>query len=221
MIRNIIFDLDGTITDSQKGIVNGVKHTVSEMNLELDPKLYTEFIGPPLEESFSKFTNLEGDAVTDAVATFRSYYLEKGWLEMNLYDGIEDTLRNLKQEGYDLYIATSKLYSSAKRILGRYELLDYFTYIAGATYDSSRVIKADVIAYLLEREGLDTEESIMVGDRANDIEGALENSLKAVGVSYGYGHDEEFKNAIAVVDSPAELYSFFKNLSDKRVNKYD
>lgn len=216
MIKNIIFDLDGTITDSQEGIVNGVKHTLNKMNLKMDPKFFTEFIGPPLEDSFAKFTNLEGQDVFDAVECFRSYYLEYGWLEMKLYEGVEKLLEDLKKDGYDLYIATSKFDLSAKRILKKYKLDRYFTYIAGATYDSSRVIKSDVIAYLLEERNLNPEESIMVGDRLNDIEGALKNSIQAIGVRYGYGHEDEFKDALALVDSPAEIYDFLKNLSDKK-----
>ena len=183
MIKNILFDLDGTITNSYEGIVNAVKFSLDKINFKYDETKLISFIGPPL----------------------------KGMKEMHLYDGIEDTIKNLHDKGYKIYLATSKVESSAKKILSDNHLLKYFSYVAGATMDQSRVEKEDVIAYLLDKTGIKPEESIMVGDRHHDIEGAKMNNIRAIAAEYGFGNKEEYENAVFVAQKPTDIYDYVIN----------
>ena len=210
MIKNIIFDLDGTITNSYEGIVNAVKFSLDKINFKYDESKLISFIGPPLKDSYTElgFSETESKA---RIEDFRDYYFKKGMKEMHLYDGIEDTIKNLHDKGYKIYLATSKVESSAKKILSDNHLLKYFSYVAGATMDQSRVEKEDVIAYLLDKTGIKPEESIMVGDRHHDIEGAKMNNIRAIAAEYGFGNKEEYENAVFVAQKPTDIYDYVIN----------
>ncbi|MDU1831589.1 MAG: HAD-IA family hydrolase [Finegoldia magna] len=210
MIKNILFDLDGTITNSYEGIVNAVKFSLDKINFKYDETKLISFIGPPLKDSYMElgFSETESKA---RIEDFRDYYFKKGMKEMHLYDGIEDTIKNLHDKGYKIYLATSKVESSAKKILSDNHLLKYFSYVAGATMDQSRVEKEDVIAYLLDKTGIKPEESIMVGDRHHDIEGAKMNNIRAIAVEYGFGNKEEYENSVFVAQKPTDIYDYVIN----------
>ncbi|OXZ40672.1 hydrolase [Finegoldia magna] len=210
MIKNILFDLDGTITNSYEGIVNAVKFSLDKINFKYDETKLISFIGPPLKDSYMElgFSETESKA---RIEDFRDYYFKKGMKEMHLYDGIEDTIKNLHDKGYKIYLATSKVESSAKKILSDNHLLKYFSYVAGATMDQSRVEKEDVIAYLLDKTGIKPEESIMVGDRHHDIEGAKMNNIRAIAAEYGFGNKEEYENAVFVAQKPTDIYDYVIN----------
>lgn len=210
MIKNILFDLDGTITDSYEGIVNAVKFSLDKINFKYDETKLISFIGPPLKDSYMElgFSETESKA---RIEDFRDYYFKKGMKEMHLYDGIEDTIKNLHDKGYKIYLATSKVESSAKKILSDNHLLKYFSYVAGATMDQSRVEKEDVIAYLLDKTGIKPEESIMVGDRHHDIEGAKMNNIRAIAAEYGFGNKEEYENSVFVAQKPTDIYDYVIN----------
>lgn len=210
MIKNILFDLDGTITNSYEGIVNAVKFSLDKINFKYDETKLISFIGPPLKDSYMElgFSETESKA---RIEDFRDYYFKKGMKEMHLYDGIEDTIKNLHDKRYKIYLATSKVESSAKKILSDNHLLKYFSYVAGATMDQSRVEKEDVIAYLLDKTGIKPEESIMVGDRHHDIEGAKMNNIRAIAAEYGFGNKEEYENAVFVAQKPTDIYDYVIN----------
>ncbi|MDU5978072.1 MAG: HAD-IA family hydrolase [Finegoldia magna] len=210
MIKNILFDLDGTITNSYEGIVNAVKFSLDKINFKYDETKLISFIGPPLKDSYMElgFSETESKA---RIEDFRDYYFKKGMKEMHLYDGIEDTIKNLHDKGYKIYLATSKVESSAKKILSDNHLLKYFSYVAGATMDQSRVEKEDVIAYLLDKTGIKPEESIMVGDRHHDIEGAKMNNIRAIAAEYGFGNKEEYENSVFVAQKPTDIYDYVIN----------
>ena len=210
MIKNIIFDLDGTITDSYEGIVNAVKFSLEKINFKYDETKLISFIGPPLKDSYMELGFSETES-KERIEDFRDYYFEKGMKEMRLYDGIEDTIKNLHDAGYKIYLATSKVESSAKKILSDNGLLKYFSYVAGATMDQSRVEKEDVIAYLLNKTGIKAEESIMIGDRHHDIEGAKMNNIKAIAAEYGFGNKEEYENAVFIAQKPTDIYDYVIN----------
>ena len=210
MIKNIIFDLDGTITDSYEGIVNAVKFSLEKINFKYDETKLISFIGPPLKDSYMELGFSETES-KERIEDFRDYYFEKGMKEMRLYDGVEDTIKNLHDAGYKIYLATSKVESSAKKILSDNGLLKYFSYVAGATMDQSRVEKEDVIAYLLNKTGIKAEESIMIGDRHHDIEGAKMNNIKAIAAEYGFGNKEEYENAVFIAQKPTDIYDYVIN----------
>lgn len=189
MYQNILFDLDGTLTDPGVGITNSVAYALEKWNIKVEERseLY-KFIGPPLQESFEKFYGFSETDAKKAIEYYREYFQDKGLYENEVYDGIEALLKELKSQGKRLIVATSKPEEFAIKILKHFQLDQYFDYIAGATMDGSRGKKADVIHYALENCGItNLSETVMVGDREHDILGAKQEGLDAIGVLFGYG----------------------------------
>lgn len=206
----ILFDLDGTLTDPGIGITNAVMHALKQYNIQVEnrEKLYG-FIGPPLMESFQTFFGFTGEAAEQAVASYREYYREKGIFENYVYPGMDVLLGRLQEAGKTLLVATSKPEEFAIQILEKFQLADYFTVVAGATMDGSRIRKADVIEYAKNRIGIDDRECmLMVGDRKQDVLGAKEAGIASAGVLYGYGSREELEAAGAdhIVSCVEDLY---------------
>lgn len=199
--RHILFDLDGTLTDSMTGITRAVQYTLRRYGIEADDlNALTPFVGPPLADSFRRYYNFSEKDARDAVPVFREYYNVKGWMENAPYEGVGGMLKRLSKGGKKLYVATSKPESMARQVLRYFELDSNFIFIGGATEDESRVEKDDVIRYVMENCGLtDFEDAVMVGDRHNDIEGAKKAGIASVGVLYGYGSREELEAAGAKI----------------------
>lgn len=195
--QNILFDLDGTLTDPGLGITNSVQYALKRCGITVSDRneLY-KFIGPPLKESFEVFFGFSDKDSDRAVEYYREYYRDKGIYENKLYDGIEELLQYLKEKGKTIILATSKPEEFAVEILKYFHIEKYFNCIAGATMDGSRVKKADVIRYALDKCGItDTSSSVMVGDREHDVLGAAQLGIDSIGVLFGYGSREELKNA--------------------------
>ncbi|WP_218658666.1 HAD family hydrolase [Streptococcus suis] len=200
MYQTILFDLDGTLTDSGQGILNSVAYALEKMGIEEpDTANLNRFIGPPLYESFSRFYQLNPEDKQSAVDTFRVYFKEKGMFENQLYPGIIPLLEELRTAGKTLVIATSKPEIFAKQILEHFGIAHYFDVIAGASLDSSRISKADVIGYAINQLEAFPKHAVMIGDREHDIEGARMHQLPAIGVLYGYGNKQEFEKAGATM----------------------
>lgn len=202
----ILFDLDGTLTDSGEGITKCAQLALDHFGIRIEDRTQLRcFVGPPLRESFPKF-GVPEERVEEAIAVFRSRYLTVGKFENIPYPGIENLLRTLKEQGYRLYVATSKPESTAVEILDKFGLSPYFTRICGASMDSGRDSKEAVIAYLLELEGR-AQKTVMVGDTAFDVVGAAAHGIPTIGVSWGYGDiDEMLKaGACAIAHTPDEL----------------
>ncbi|HFR3591067.1 HAD family hydrolase [Streptococcus suis] len=200
MYQTILFDLDGTLTDSGQGILNSVAYALEKMGIEEpDAANLNQFIGPPLYESFSRFYQLSPEDTQSAVDAFRVYFKEKGMFENQLYPGIIPLLEELRTAGKTLVIATSKPEIFAKQILEHFGIAHYFDVIAGASLDSSRISKADVIGYAINQLEAFPKQAVMIGDREHDIEGARMHQLPAIGVLYGYGNKQEFEKAGATM----------------------
>ncbi|CYU32649.1 TPA: HAD family hydrolase [Streptococcus suis] len=200
MYQTILFDLDGTLTDSGQGILNSVAYALEKMGIEEpDTANLNRFIGPPLYESFSRFYQLSPEDTQSAVDAFRVYFKEKGMFENQLYPGIIPLLEELRTAGKTLVIATSKPEIFAKQILEHFGISHYFDVIAGASLDSSRISKADVIGYAINQLEAFPKHAVMIGDREHDIEGARMHQLPAIGVLYGYGNKQEFEKAGATM----------------------
>ncbi|WP_449455568.1 HAD family hydrolase [Streptococcus suis] len=200
MYQTILFDLDGTLTDSGQGILNSVAYALEKMGIEEpDTANLNRFIGPPLYESFSRFYQLNPEDTQSAVDAFRVYFKEKGMFENQLYPGIIPLLEELRTAGKPLVIATSKPEIFAKQILEHFGIAHYFDVIAGASLDSSRISKADVIGYAINQLEAFPKHAVMIGDREHDIEGARMHQLPAIGVLYGYGSKQEFEKAGATM----------------------
>ncbi|MCK4057968.1 HAD family hydrolase [Streptococcus suis] len=200
MYQTILFDLDGTLTDSGQGILNSVAYALEKMGIEEpDTANLNRFIGPPLYESFSRFYQLSPEDTQSAVDAFRIYFKEKGMFENQLYPGIIPLLEELRTAGKTLVIATSKPEIFAKQILEHFGIAHYFDVIAGASLYSSRISKADVIGYAINQLEAFPKHAVMIGDREHDIEGARMHQLPAIGVLYGYGNKQEFEKAGATM----------------------
>ncbi|HEL2523745.1 TPA: HAD family hydrolase [Streptococcus suis] len=200
MYQTILFDLDGTLTDSGQGILNSVAYALEKMGIEEpDTANLNRFIGPPLYESFSRFYQLSPEDTQSAVDAFRVCFKEKGMFENQLYPGIIPLLEELRTAGKTLVIATSKPEIFAKQILEHFGIAHYFDVIAGASLDSSRISKADVIGYAINQLEAFPKHAVMIGDREHDIEGARMHQLPAIGVLYGYGNKQEFEKAGATM----------------------
>lgn len=207
----VLFDLDGTLTDPGEGITNSVAYSLKRYGIKVENRseLY-KFIGPPLIESYEKYYGFSHEQAVEAVEIYREYYADKGIYENEVYTGIEALLRKLKEQKILCLVATSKPELYAREIIRHFRLEDYFYYVAGANMDESRTNKAEVIAYALAQlpEEINTEKIIMVGDRLHDIRGARENGLDSIGVLFGYGSEEELKQAGAtyLVKKPEQVF---------------
>lgn len=193
----ILFDLDGTLTDSGLGITNSVAYSLKKYGIEVADRteLY-KFIGPPLKESFAEYYGFSAEEAGKAVEYYREYYVDKGIFENTVYEGIEELLKEIRDSGRRAIVATSKPEVFAKRILEHFGLAKYFAYIAGAAMDETRVKKDEVISYVLKScEIPDRSKVLMVGDREHDILGAKKMGIDSLGVLFGYGDYDELKRA--------------------------
>ncbi len=193
----ILFDLDGTLTDPAEGITNSVEYALNKMGINIENKrdLY-KFIGPPLLESFQNFCNFNEEDSKKALSYYREYFKEKGMLENVVYDGIDNMLKTLKNNGKCLCVATSKPEPFAINILDYFDLSKYFYFIAGSNMDGTRAKKNEVIDYCLRQcKCLDKSKVVMIGDREHDIIGANKCSVDSIGVLFGYGSREELESA--------------------------
>lgn len=207
--KSIFFDLDGTLTDSGEGIMKCAKLALEHYGIPVpDINALRVFVGPPLADSFVRFGIPESEAM-NAVEVYRSRYLTVGKFENFPYPGIDHLLCRLKEEGYKLYVATSKPEPTSIEILEHFGLSKYFDIICGASFDSNRSCKADVIKYLLSQIG-STDEILMVGDTAYDVIGAKAHGIPTIGVSWGYGEvaDMEDAGAVRIAHTMDELYDF-------------
>ena len=209
MKKTILFDLDGTLTDSGEGIINCAILALEHFRLPIpDRQTLRVFVGPPLHETFIRF-GVPADKADEAVAVYRSRYVPVGMFENVPYEGIRELLATLKEQGHTLYVATSKPEWMAEEILKKFELDGYFDRICGATMDTSRTEKSQVIAYLLGLTG-SAENAIMVGDTKFDVIGAAAHNIPTVGVSWGYGTVEDMQNAgaVAIANTMQELLEY-------------
>ena len=212
MKKTILFDLDGTLTDSGEGIINCAILALQHFSLPIpDRETLRVFVGPPLHETFIKF-GVPADKADEAVAVYRSRYVPIGMFENAPYEGIRELLATLKEQGHTLYVATSKPEWMAEEILKKFELDGYFDRICGASMDTSRSSKEDVIAYLLSLCGRD-ENILMVGDTKFDVLGAAAHGIPAIGVAWGYGkvEDMEAAGAKAIARSMEELLALLNS----------
>ena len=212
MYTTFLFDLDGTLTDPKEGIVNSVLYALKKLGIEeLHINDLHSFIGPPIQQSFVERYNMNEGEVERAVFYFREYLKQRGLLENNVYEGIPNLLKQLKDTGNRLFIATSKPTVFAKQVLEHFQLTDYFQDIIGSNLDGTRIKKEEIIAHILQtNEDLNKEEIVMIGDRKHDIIGANYNGIASVGILYGYGSETELNEvgATHIVNDIKELHYF-------------
>ncbi len=195
MQKSILFDLDGTLTDSSEGILKCCLYTFSHYGITLADSEKPKLIGPPLRYSFKKYGIPENE-IENALTRYRERYLSVGKFENVPYKNAEDTLKILKNAGHRLFVATCKPEETSNEILEHFNLSSYFEGICGATFDKSRDSKSAVIKYLIEKYS--PENMIMVGDTVFDVEGAKELGIDTIGVSWGFGKEQELLDAGAI-----------------------
>lgn len=195
MYKYILFDLDGTLLNTYKGVSNGVRYTLEYYGLPVpEEKDMRKYLGPPLRDSFSRFAGIPDEKLDEAIAKFREYYFDKGVMEYDFFEELKPTFAKLREMGCKLAVATSKLEKGAFIILEDADLTNEFDFICGSTQDESRSSKDQVIAHVLEHFGIaDKSEVLMVGDRDNDIVGAHKNGIKCCGFLSGFGSLEEMQ----------------------------
>lgn len=211
----ILFDLDGTLTDSGLGITNSVKYALDKYGIEVnDRSELFRFIGPPLVDSFQMFYGFSPEKALEITHVYREYYSVKGIFENEVYEGIEELLGKLRNAGKKLLVATSKPEPFAIKILDHFGLSQYFEYIAGSNMNETRSTKSEVIEYALESCGMsDMSKVLMVGDREHDVIGAKKIGINSLGVLWGYGDRKELEKAGAdyIASSPDEAYEIIIN----------
>ncbi len=193
----LLFDLDGTITDPMEGITRSVEYALNYLGITVnDRRTLCSFIGPPLKDSFREFYGLNEEQIEKAVGKYRERYSETGIYENKLYEGMDNSLKEIQECGKTLFIATSKPTEFARRILDYFHLTHYFTFIGGSGLDGSRHTKAEVIRYVLQENGItDLSSVVMIGDRKHDVIGAQTVGIDSIGVLYGYGSYKELSEA--------------------------
>lgn len=197
----ILFDLDGTLTDSGPGIKHCVRYAYEKLNIPCPPETeLNTFVGPPLADSFLAHA-VPKDKVDEAVRLFRSLYNVSGKFDNTPYPHIQEALALLKESGLHLYVATSKPQNVANEVLSHFKLDQYFERIEGS--DSKKVKKADVIASVINDK--DPSSIVMVGDTKYDVIGAAQNHIACIGVLWGYGKKKELQDAAYIVQTPEEL----------------
>ena len=214
IIKNILFDLDGTLTDPKEGIVRCIRYALTRLGTPCpDETELQTYIGPPLRGTFSAILNsTDRDLVERAIGLYRERFSETGLFENGVYEGVPEMLEALCGSSRKLYVATSKLKIYAERVLSHFQLAGYFEEVYGGTLDGSFDDKADLIRHLLQSEALDPLETLMVGDRKYDVVGAKRNLCSALGVTYGYGTEMELAEAGAdfICQSPRHVADFLR-----------
>ena len=194
--KKVIFDFDGTISDTGEGILKSAKFALDYYNIEApDYTELTYFIGPPLLVTFQEKFGVDAAMADKLVKKYRERYTNKGLLESKLYDGIKELLAKLKAENIKLGIASSKPQDYIEALLDHYGVKSYFDVICGVTFSADCESKANIISRCLKELDTSGNESIMVGDKKYDIEGAKANMIDSVGVLWGYGNRVEFAGA--------------------------
>lgn len=207
--RTVLFDLDGTLTDSSTGILNSVKYALDKMDWEIpDDTVLNNFLGPPLTDSFAELCGMDEEQSYNAAAIYRERYRDYCVIENSLYDGICDVLEQLSSAGKILAVATTKPEIMAEKIVSHFGIRKFFTAVCGAAPDGANGKKANIIRNALAACGEDDlGRALMIGDRFYDIEGAKEAGIASVGAFYGYGSRSELEEAGAdyIAAAPNEI----------------
>jgi phosphoglycolate phosphatase len=215
--RVVLFDLDGTLTDSAPGIVNCVRYALDDMGIaHPDDETMRTFLGPPLAVTFAAHFGMDASQIDQAIDKYRERYHDVGLFENAVYDGIPELLAGLDGQ-VTLAVATSKPTYSATRILEHFDLAGHFAFIGGSDLEGVRHDKAAVIAHTLDELGMTGDrpsdgDIVMVGDREHDVHGARAHGIDTIGVLWGYGDEAELleAGAVGVVADPRALEALLR-----------
>ncbi|HEX3854139.1 MAG TPA: HAD hydrolase-like protein [Polyangiaceae bacterium] len=213
---HLFFDLDGTLTDSQPGILRCMRHALTEMGLEVPPdETLIRFIGPPTNDTFRELlSSSDPELNLRAISIYRERFARLGMFENSVYPGVAAGLSVLREAGFPLLVVTSKPEVYANQIIDHFELREFFGHVYGSELSGERANKGELIAHVLSSEGLSSADAWMFGDRLHDIRGAKLNGLRAGGVLWGYGSRDELTLAGAdavFADMPGLVRAFAAN----------
>lgn len=201
----LIFDLDGTLTDSMPGILGCLRKVLDAHNLGNHDPL-ERFVGPPVEEWTAELLpNASAEARIELARDYRACYDREGWQNNSVFPGVREMLAQLRQQGFELYVCTSKQQHFAIRILDMFELSSLFASIYGDKAEYASHSKVDLLASLLHKHPLAPQSTWMVGDRIFDIQAAHANRLRCLAAGWGYGNPAEYAQADAIAATPAEV----------------
>jgi phosphoglycolate phosphatase len=213
-VENLLFDLDGTLTDSGEGVARCIAYALEELGEKVPPaERLRECVGPPLLHSFRELVDGGGETrARRALELYRERFTRIGMFENRVYPGAERALAALQASGFRLFVATSKPRVYARRILEHFRLARHFSDVYGPELDGRRDDKTELLAFLLEEQSLKPSRTVMIGDRKHDIRGARANGVLPIGVTWGYGSRDELVDAGAMqlVESWTELAELFK-----------
>ncbi|MDE0522265.1 MAG: HAD hydrolase-like protein [Boseongicola sp.] len=199
----VFLDLDGTLMESHPGILESLRHALgSSGHHALAETDLAWMIGPPFDESFRKMGLSDPEAV---MAAYREHYRKGGMFDARVYGGVPGALNTLREAGARLYLATAKPHVYARKVTRHFGLAEYMEREFGPELDGTRNWKGDLLAHALAETGEDVAKAVMVGDREHDMAAAKEVGMKSVAVSWGYGNEEEWRDAGAVIDRPEDL----------------
>lgn len=207
----IAFDLDGTLTNPERGQLTGFEYAFKKHGISYPSREWLKrYIGPPIHDFWQRDFSLSLEKVIEMIETYREYYNVYGFRENDIYEGIHEMLSQLKERGYTLVVATGKPEQIANRILSLFDLSKYFDFIGGASEDDSRHRKADILKYTLDAVGASPERAVLIGDRKFDAEGALAIGADSIGVTWGHGSEAELEAAgfTAIAKSPKEVVKY-------------
>lgn len=193
----ILFDLDGTLSDPKEGITKSVQYALEKMDIvESDTDKLETFIGPPLQVSFAEYYCFDDMESKRAIYFYRERFKDKGMFENVLYPNISLLLGALRESGFVLVVATSKPTVFAEQIIKYFELEKFFQLIVGSNVDGTRSSKTEIIQYIVDKyTEFNRSDFVMIGDRKHDIIGAKNTGIDSIGVTYGYGSQEEIQGA--------------------------
>jgi len=201
----ILFDLDGTITDSAPAITRSLARTFALLGRPVpSDQALLAYVGPPLLSAFQEYAGMTHEEAAEAVVVYRSEYRGAAALDTAIYPGVQGLLERIHEAGIPLALATSKPETTAIEILTHFDLARFFTVMVGASADDTRATKADIVSEALRRlgeTGADVSTPVLVGDRHHDVDGATANNLPAILVEWGYGSPSEATEATAIVHS--------------------
>jgi phosphoglycolate phosphatase len=204
----VLFDLDGTLIHSEAGIVGSLRHAFDRLGHDAPPlEELRRWIGPPLRQSFPKVVGNDPARIEQAVAHYRERFDAIGWSEHEVYAGIAELVDALAAQGHTLAIVTTKMQAQARRIVEHLPFGRHFRAVYGPTGDGLHSEKAQMIAQALADFGAMPAQTVMIGDRHFDIEGARSNGVRGIGVAWGFGSREELEQAgaQAIAATPGDL----------------
>jgi phosphoglycolate phosphatase len=216
-VQNVLFDLDGTLTDPKVGITSSIRYAMQKLKRPLSPLTNLDWcIGPPIQQNFATLLQTDDPVLIErGIAAYREYFAETGLLENKLYAGVPEMLIALNNLGLHCYVATSKPTVYALPIVAHFDLRNHFVQIYGSELDGTNGNKSDLIRHVLATENLQPSHTMMVGDRKHDMLGAHANSVLAVGALYGYGNRDELETAGAdyLATKPSDILDLCQQLA--------